>query len=856
MKYPLLFSLFTLVIMFSLHPAQAQEGILQKELIPYPGNAMWSPDSQQLVYFGTHSVSSARVNMPEEAWAALDVRSRRVHYASRWQLQPELSEEEQALLTPAVNRDGDVSFMYESPSGAYIVCLCGGISIYSRAQQQIAHTNYTVYDPYTGPEWFSVMWSADESAFVFSMYGEQGDLSTGYVFNYTENVESSVVLPVEQEIKGKNFNFLSFDFRDSTEKAHDISDDGRWVVFAARHDDLTILDADDLDYYLVVWDTRNADNSYLITDFDVESILAASFRGASESELLIVNAEGLLRYDLRTQTKTVLLSNLMIAARAIFSPDSRYLALISDYQLDTSNFQLQILDLYQMDNLQDSRINLQTPQPTPNDPPSFAPDYYFTPGEQAMVRTPPGDNLRLRAEPDAKSEMIVNMSNGLVITVLDGPESLIILDENGYTAGHEYWWKVELSSGTEGWALGTRNGTDFLVPLPKEGEGSYTCENAPEPRLKIGEQGQVLADAVVVLYTSPDATEFIAELAGREVFEVVDGVECGISNNYMWQVKYGDEIGWMVETDNVPDYRYVAVPLSEADENTGCPDEGLWQRLEVGGQAKVIAEEPVNVRTRPTLTGTDMFLLYKDEIVTITEGPLCYPVNGTTRSWWRVENERGVTGWVAEGDERHDWIDKYDASLATPTPTLDASCILTTLSGVNLRSGAGGEFERVGSAGANMPLGADGQVLAADGTLWWRLIDGQGWVAASLVSESEGCDRLPIIDATPTANPATPNGNVTATSAMTLTPTVAATPTLNPNATCILTTLQGVNFRAQPDTNGEKIGSALANTALEADGQIAGIDGFIWWRLVDGQGWVRQDLVSESEGCTSLPVVE
>jgi hypothetical protein len=278
--------------------------------------------------------------------------------------------------------------------------------------------------------------------------------------------------------------------------------------------------------------------------------------------------------------------------------------------------------------------------------------------------------------------------------------------------------------------------------------------------------------------------------------------------------------------------------------------------LEVGGQAKVIAEEPVNVRTHPTLTGTDMFLLYKDEIVTITEGPLCYPVNGRTRSWWRVENERDVIGWVAEGDTREDWIDAYDASLATATPTVAASCVLTTRSGVNLRSGAGGEFERVGSAGANMPLGADGQALAGDGTLWWRLIDGQGWVAANLVSESEGCDGLPIIGAAPTASPVTPNGNVTTTPVMTVTPVMEAMPTLNPNAACLLTTLQGVNFRAQPDTNGEKIGSALVNTVLEADGQIAGADGFVWWRLVDAQGWVRQDLVSESDGCISLPVVQ
>jgi hypothetical protein len=76
-----------------------------------------------------------------------------------------------------------------------------------------------------------------------------------------------------------------------------------------------------------------------------------------------------------------------------------------------------------------------------------------------------------------------------------------------------------------------------------------------------------------------------------------------------------------------------------------------------------------------------------------------------------------------------------------------------------------------------------------------------------------------------------------------------------PTTACQLTMLSDTNFRARPAVDAEKIGSALVNTTLYADAQILGADGFTWWRLTAAQGWVRQDLVAESEGCTALPVV-
>lgn len=408
-----------------------------------------------------------------------------------------------------------------------------------------------------------------------------------------------------------------------------------------------------------------------------------------------------------------------------------------------------------------------TPTPSPTlDPNEYhdQPFFDFKPGDVVAVRTPPGDNLRLRAAPDSQSTIVVNMANGAVATYLGETESLRILDAEGHFAAQEYWYKIKLGresdtdyeNAPEGWALGRRNSINFLIPAPREIDPNYTpqppCSLAPAQRLEVGSTGRVLPDAIATLYAGPHDLTLMVELAGLDIFTVLGEPVCGAAENYAWRVQYQDFTGWLLETDSDTNYRYLVEPYDEEndDNEAVCPDP-LPSQLVVGMQAQpnTALTQPLSVRTRPTITGTDAALLYPGEIVTITEGPLCYSRDLTqpNRTWWLVENQRGVKGWVQETEGTRYLIVPYDPSQATPTPVIDSDCALTALAGVNLRRGPGSEYEIGGSAALDSVLYADGQFAGADGLRWWRLAQGQAdagtWVREDFVRESEGCPTIP-----------------------------------------------------------------------------------------------------------------
>ncbi|MBN1285427.1 MAG: PKD domain-containing protein [Anaerolineae bacterium] len=64
----------------------------------------------------------------------------------------------------------------------------------------------------------------------------------------------------------------------------------------------------------------------------------------------------------------------------------------------------------------------------------------------------------------------------------------------------------------------------------------------------------------------------------------------------------------------------------------------------------------------------------------------------------------------------------------------------------------------------------------------------------------------------------------------------------------------GVNLRAGPGTDYDAVRKLAAGENAPVDGQTTGADGFVWWRLVEGV-WARSDVVTETGGCESVPVV-
>lgn len=76
-----------------------------------------------------------------------------------------------------------------------------------------------------------------------------------------------------------------------------------------------------------------------------------------------------------------------------------------------------------------------------------------------------------------------------------------------------------------------------------------------------------------------------------------------------------------------------------------CPDAPL-PRLEVGMRGEVASGvDRLRLRHLPAVGTGEVGLLYSGNAFTVIDGPSC---NGGY-SWWRVELDSGVAGWLAEG---------------------------------------------------------------------------------------------------------------------------------------------------------------------------------------------------------------
>jgi hypothetical protein len=69
---------------------------------------------------------------------------------------------------------------------------------------------------------------------------------------------------------------------------------------------------------------------------------------------------------------------------------------------------------------------------------------------------------------------------------------------------------------------------------------------------------------------------------------------------------------------------------------------------------------------------------------------------------------------------------------------------------------------------------------------------------------------------------------------------------------CEISATGTVNKRSGPGTNFDRAGTLEAGTILEAISQSTDSSGFVWWELEDGS-WVREDVVTASGDCDSVP---
>lgn len=78
---------------------------------------------------------------------------------------------------------------------------------------------------------------------------------------------------------------------------------------------------------------------------------------------------------------------------------------------------------------------------------------------------------------------------------------------------------------------------------------------------------------------------------------------------------------------------------------------------------------------------------------------------------------------------------------------------------------------------------------------------------------------------------------------------------LDARVSCQLTAIGVVNVRSLPSINGMKVRQIQPGDTATVVSQTVGSDGFVWWRLRDGN-WVRSDVVRAEAACRDMPRIE
>ncbi len=167
-------------------------------------------------------------------------------------------------------------------------------------------------------------------------------------------------------------------------------------------------------------------------------------------------------------------------------------------------------------------------------------------------------------------------------------------------------------------------------------------------------------------------------------------------------------------------------------------------QLVVGEAAQIASLMPeFPLRTGPTMIAAIIRNLPRSAVVTVIGGPELSIAETDLRQdfiWWQVRLEDGTEGWIPESTYGEPTL----VPLSETSPLVEVTCTLTTIQGVNIRSGPGIQHEQIASRVGGELLAANGQNAGTEGFRWWQIIDGF-WIREDLVREAGNCDGLPPV---------------------------------------------------------------------------------------------------------------
>lgn len=158
----------------------------------------------------------------------------------------------------------------------------------------------------------------------------------------------------------------------------------------------------------------------------------------------------------------------------------------------------------------------------------------------------------------------------------------------------------------------------------------------------------------------------------------------------------------------------------------------------IGQMARVVAPNGVNIRQTPSLQAPRLGQFGRGVLVRVLEGPVA--ADGYV--WWRVDDDHGKAGWIAEGDRTTRWL---DGSIGEPRPVnrpvrLGDTVAVTVPSGVVLavryEPSTQALVARRLTAGIILRV-VEGPVVV-DGLRWWKVSGPNGisgWAAENDADE-------------------------------------------------------------------------------------------------------------------------
>jgi hypothetical protein len=188
--------------------------------------------------------------------------------------------------------------------------------------------------------------------------------------------------------------------------------------------------------------------------------------------------------------------------------------------------------------------------------------------------------------------------------------------------------------------------TEPLNIMPPPGRACMTS------RLTPGGRAYVIPGSANALRTEPrrgTGSIILAYIPSGAFFDVLAGYEsvCTIEGVRWWYVQYAGIYGWTPESNF---NTYWVAPFTGG---IGICNNGLPNRLTVGGYGRITPGLPNSLRAAPSIFSQRIGYIYAGETFTVLEGPQCD--NGIP--YYRVQTLDGRTGWTGEGRWGSYWVE-------------------------------------------------------------------------------------------------------------------------------------------------------------------------------------------------------